>query len=58
MPITSTAETPCPLFENSTIIQQPADFTTLAATYTNAATAFIRKNSGKITSCLSNEQKM
>ncbi|XP_065827553.1 arylsulfatase A-like [Oscarella lobularis] len=40
-----TSETPCPLFENSTIIQQPADFTTLAATYTNAATAFIRKNS-------------
>eukprot|EP00118_Oscarella_pearsei_P022434 m.259563 g.259563 ORF g.259563 m.259563 type:complete len:513 (+) comp40423_c1_seq7:3494-5032(+) len=39
-----TQDTPCPLFENSKIMVQPADFTTLTATYTNAATGFISKN--------------
>ncbi|XP_062500868.1 arylsulfatase A-like [Corticium candelabrum] len=39
-----TGDTPCPIFENTRIIKQPADFTTLTATYTNAATSFIQKN--------------
>ncbi|XP_065827633.1 arylsulfatase A-like [Oscarella lobularis] len=39
-----THDTPCPLFENSKIVKQPADFTTLTATYTNAATGFINQN--------------
>jgi arylsulfatase A len=39
-----TGDTPCPLFENTRIIKQPADFTTLTANYTNAATSFIQKN--------------
>jgi arylsulfatase A len=41
-----TGDTPCPLFENTRIIKQPADFTTLTANYTNAATSFIQKNAG------------
>jgi arylsulfatase A len=41
-----TGDTPCPLFENTRIIKQPADLITLTATYTNAATSFIQKNAG------------
>ena len=38
------AYSPCPLFENTNILQQPADFTHLAEKYSNAATGFIRSN--------------
>ena len=38
---------PCPLFENSEIHQQPADFLTLTSTYANAATSFIKTKAGK-----------
>ena len=42
-------ETPCPLFENTDIIQQPADFTHLAVKYSNAATGFIKSNAASKT---------
>lgn len=35
---------PCPIFENAEIVQQPADFTHLAEKYSNAATNFIKSN--------------
>ena len=38
---------PCPLYENTTIIEQPVDFTTLDDKYVNAATSFIKRESGK-----------
>lgn len=38
---------PCPLFENSEIQQQPADFLTLTSTYANGATSFIKTKAGK-----------
>ena len=37
----------CPIFENSTIIQQPADLLTIHQTYVDAATMFIKKKAGK-----------
>ena len=40
-------DTPCPIFENTDILQQPADMTTLAERYSNAATGFIKANAGK-----------
>lgn len=36
-------DTPCPLFENDTIIQQPADFLTLSQRYSTAATSYIHQ---------------
>ena len=38
--------TPCPVFENDKIVQQPADLLTLTATYMNAATSFIKTKAG------------
>lgn len=38
---------PCPLLEMENIVQQPADYTTLSASYANAATSFIRAKAGK-----------
>ena len=40
-------DTPCPVFENTEILQQPADMTTLAERYSNAATGFIKANAKK-----------
>ncbi len=40
-------DSPCPVFENTNILQQPADFTTLAERYSNAATGFIKANARK-----------
>ena len=40
--------TPCPLFENDKIIQQPANLLTLTATYINAATSFIKAKTGQL----------
>ena len=37
----------CPVFENTDIIEQPVQFTTLAERYSNAATGFIKANAGK-----------
>ena len=37
----------CPLYENTNIIQQPADLTELAEKYSQAATGFIKENAGK-----------
>ena len=37
----------CPLYENTDIIQQPVDLTTLAEKYSQAATGFIKDNAGK-----------
>ena len=37
---------PCPVYENSEIHLQPADFLTLTSTYANAATSFIKTNAG------------
>ena len=41
-----TGDTPCPLFENDKIIQQPADFLTLSQTYSTAATGYIHQMAG------------
>ena len=41
-----TYESPCPIFENSDILQQPADYTTLSKRYSTAATGFIKENAG------------
>ena len=41
-----TGDTPCPLFENDEIIQQPADFLTLSETYSTAATSYIHHMAG------------
>ena len=40
------ADTPCPLYENDKIIQQPADFLTLSESYSSAATGFIHQMTG------------
>ena len=40
--------TPCPLYENEEIIQQPVDLTELTDKYSNAATGFIKANAGKV----------
>jgi arylsulfatase A len=40
-------DTPCPLFENTTIIQQPADLLTITQTYINASTSFIHTTAAK-----------
>jgi arylsulfatase A len=37
--------TACPVFSNTTIIEQPADFLTLHERYTNAAVSFIKQQS-------------
>ena len=37
----------CPVFENTKIIEQPADLTSLSSKYLNAATGFISANAGK-----------
>ena len=42
-------DSPCPVFENDKILQQPADMTTLAERYSNAATGFIKTNAAKKT---------
>ena len=39
-------ETPCPVFNNTDIVQQPADLLSLTATYINAATSFIKTKAG------------
>ncbi|XP_065912203.1 arylsulfatase A-like isoform X2 [Dysidea avara] len=39
--------TPCPLYEDETIVQQPADFLKLSETYSTAATGFIHEMAGK-----------
>ena len=39
--------TACPVFTNSTIVEQPANFLTLHERYTNSATSFIKQQSGK-----------
>ena len=44
--------TACPVFSNSTIIEQPANFLTLHEGYTNSATSFIKQQSGKCHYCL------
>ena len=41
-----TGDTPCPLFQDEEIIQQPADFLTLAEAYSTAATGFIHQMAG------------
>ena len=41
------AYVPCPLFENSEILQQPADFLKLTSAYVNAATSFIKTKAGE-----------
>jgi arylsulfatase A len=41
-----TGETPCPVFENTDIVQQPADLLSLTATYIDAATSFIKTKAG------------
>ena len=38
--------TPCPLYEDETIVQQPADFLKLSETYSTAATGFIHEMAG------------
>ena len=38
--------TACPVFSNTTIIEQPANFFTLHDRYTNAAVSFIKQQSG------------
>ena len=38
---------PCPLYKNTAIIEQPVDLVTLHDKYANAATNFIRRESGK-----------
>ena len=43
------AYVPCPLFENSEILQQPADFLKLTSAYVNAATSFIKTKTGEYT---------
>ena len=43
---THTDSTPCPLYENDKIIQQPADFLKLSETYSSAATGFIHQMAG------------
>lgn len=40
-------DSPCPIYENTKILQQPADMTTLAERYSSAATGFIKDNAGK-----------
>ncbi|CAI8012829.1 Arylsulfatase A, partial [Geodia barretti] len=42
-----TDETPCPVFNNTDIVQQPADLLSLTATYINAATSFIKTKAGE-----------
>ena len=44
-----TGDTPCPVFQDEKIIQQPADFLTLAETYSTAATGFIHQMAGMYT---------
>ena len=38
----STDETPCPLYQNEKIVQQPADFLTLTENYVKGAESFIK----------------
>ena len=38
---------PCPLYKNTAIIEQPVNLVTLHDKYANAATNFIRRESGK-----------
>ena len=40
------SDAPCPLYENTTIIEQPASFLTLHDKYVSAATSFIKDQSG------------
>ena len=46
-----TGDTPCPLFENDKIIQQPADFLTLSQQYSTAATSYIHQMAGMFVYC-------
>ena len=43
------AYSPCPIFENDKIVQQPADFTHMALKYSGAATSFIKSNAASKT---------
>ena len=43
------AFSPCPIFENDKIVQQPADFTHMALKYSGAATGFIKSNAASKT---------
>ena len=45
-PVICIGDTPCPLFENDTIILQPANFLSLSQTYSTAATGYIRQMAG------------
>jgi len=38
--------TPCPLYQDNTIVQQPANFLALSETYSTAATNFIHEMAG------------
>ncbi|XP_065912196.1 arylsulfatase A-like [Dysidea avara] len=40
-------DTPCPVFQDEKIMQQPADFLTLSETYSTAATSFIHQMADK-----------
>ena len=39
---------PCPLYENTTIIEQPVNLITLHDKYVDAAKSFIKRTSGEI----------
>ena len=43
-----TGDTPCPVYENDTIIQQPVDLLELSETYSIAATNFINEMAGML----------
>ncbi|XP_064396908.1 arylsulfatase A-like [Halichondria panicea] len=42
-----TGESPCPLFQNEKIVQQPADFLQLTENYVKGAESFIKTNANK-----------
>ena len=43
-----TDDTPCPLYENDTIIKQPVDLLKLSETYSTTATNFINEMAGML----------
>ena len=43
-----TDDTPCPVYENDKIIQQPVDLLGLSKTYSTAATKFINDMAGML----------
>lgn len=45
-PAISTGDTPCPLYNDEKIMQQPADFLTLTQNYASFATSFIQTSAG------------